>query len=130
MDSTKNPTPIPSIIKTIGSMATVKFFTKWSDSDSKYSDSLKNISSTLPVSSPTLTICPTILGNVGLVDKSEEYGHMTANQAAQLANKANVKQLFLIHFSARYKNTQELEEDARNVFDNVICADDFMKIEL
>ncbi len=65
-----------------------------------------------------------------LADKSEEYGHMTANQAGQLANKANAKQLILIHFSARYKNTQELEEDARDIFDNVICAKDFMKISL
>ncbi|MBS3095879.1 ribonuclease Z [Candidatus Woesearchaeota archaeon] len=65
-----------------------------------------------------------------LVDKSEEYGHMTAKQAGQLANKSNAKQLVLIHFSARYKNTQELEEDARNVFDNTICANDFMKIGL
>ena len=65
-----------------------------------------------------------------LVDKSEEYGHMTAKQAAQIANKSNVKQLVLIHFSARYKNTQELEEDARDIFDNVICAKDFMKLEL
>ena len=65
-----------------------------------------------------------------LVDKSEEYGHLTAKHAGQLANKANVKQLVLIHFSARYKNTQEIEEDARDVFDNVICAKDFMRIEL
>lgn len=65
-----------------------------------------------------------------LEGKSEEYGHMTAKQAGQLANKANAKQLALIHFSARYKNTQELEEDARNVFDNTICAKDFMRIEL
>ena len=65
-----------------------------------------------------------------LADKSEEYGHLTAKHAAQIANKSNVKQLVLTHFSARYKNTQELEEDARNIFDNVICANDFMKIEL
>ncbi len=65
-----------------------------------------------------------------LTNKSEEYGHMTAKQAAQLANKSNAKQLVLTHFSARYKNTQELEEDARDIFDNVICAKDFMKIEL
>ena len=65
-----------------------------------------------------------------LVDKSEEYGHMTAKQAAQVANKSNANQLVLIHFSARYKNTQELEEDARDIFNNVICAKDFMKIEL
>ena len=65
-----------------------------------------------------------------LADKGEEYGHMTAKHAGQLANKANAKQLVLIHFSARYKNTQELEEDARNVFDNVICSEDFMKIDV
>ncbi len=65
-----------------------------------------------------------------LTGKSEEYGHMTAKHAAQIANKSNVKQLVLIHFSARYKNTQELEEDARDIFDNVICANDFMKLEL
>ena len=65
-----------------------------------------------------------------LVGKSEEYGHMTAKQAAQLANKSNAKQLVLVHFSARYKNTQEIEEDARDIFDNVVCAKDFMKIEM
>ena len=65
-----------------------------------------------------------------LVDKSEAYNHMTAKQAGQLASKANVNQLVLIHFSARYKNTQEVEEDARDVFDNVICAQDLMKIDL
>ena len=65
-----------------------------------------------------------------LVDKSEAYGHLTAKQAGQLANKSNAKQLVLVHFSARYKNTQEIEEDARNVFDNVICAKDLMRIEL
>ena len=65
-----------------------------------------------------------------LSDKSEEYGHMTAKQSAQLANKANVKKLVLLHFSARYKSTEEIEEDARGIFDNTICAKDFMKIEL
>ena len=65
-----------------------------------------------------------------LSGKSEEYGHMTAKQSAEIANKANAKQLVLIHFSARYKNTDEIEEDARNIFNNTICAHDFMKIEL
>lgn len=63
-----------------------------------------------------------------LMDKSEKYGHMTAKQAGMIASKANAKELILIHFSARYKNTLELEEDARDVFDNVRCAKDFMKI--
>ncbi len=65
-----------------------------------------------------------------LENKGEEHGHMTAKQAAELANRSNVKKLVLTHFSARYKNTRELEEDARNCFGNVLCAKDFMKINL
>ena len=65
-----------------------------------------------------------------LEEKSMEYSHMTSKQAAELANRSNTKRLVLTHFSARYKNTQEVEEDARNVFDNIICAKDFMRIEL
>jgi len=63
-----------------------------------------------------------------LKDKAVEHGHLTALEAAQIASKAGVKKLILTHFSARYKNTIEIEEDARTAFDNVICAYDFMKI--
>jgi|TARA_B100001971_G_C18128184_1_gene503278 ribonuclease Z len=65
-----------------------------------------------------------------LESKGEEYGHMTSKQAAELANRGQVKKLVLTHFSARYKSTHELEEDARNYFDDVLCAKDFMKINL
>ncbi|MEK6948890.1 MAG: ribonuclease Z [Nanoarchaeota archaeon] len=65
-----------------------------------------------------------------LESKGEEYGHMTSKQAAELANRSNAKKLILTHFSARYKDTQELEEDAKNYFYNASCARDFMKIRL
>jgi len=65
-----------------------------------------------------------------LQSKADKYLHMTAKQAGLIANQANVKQLILTHFSTRYKSTHELEEDARNVFDNVLAAKDFMKISL
>lgn len=65
-----------------------------------------------------------------LSDKSEDYSHMTAKQAALIASKSNAKKLILTHFSARYKNTQELEEDARDYFDDVICAKDLMRIRI
>ena len=55
---------------------------------------------------------------------------MTAKQAAMLASKSNVGKLVLIHFSSRYKSTHELEEEARNYFDNAICAKDFMRISV
>tara|TARA_Y100000031_G_C8253301_1_gene401637 strand:- start:13354 stop:14223 length:870 start_codon:yes stop_codon:yes gene_type:complete len=65
-----------------------------------------------------------------LANKAREFRHMTSKDAAMIANKANVKKLILTHFSQRYKNCLEIQEDAQTYFDNVICAEDFMKISL
>lgn len=65
-----------------------------------------------------------------LKGKGDEYGHLTARSAAEVANRAGAKKLVLTHFSARYKNALELAEDARNLFDNVICAEDLMRIRV
>lgn len=65
-----------------------------------------------------------------LENKSREYNHMTSKQAAELANRSNTKKLILTHFSARYKDANNLEKDARGYFGNVLCARDFMKIDL
>lgn len=63
-------------------------------------------------------------------DKAKEYMHMTASEAALLANQSGAKRLVLTHFSPRYKNIKDLEEEARDVFDNSVVAEDFMRIEL
>lgn len=65
-----------------------------------------------------------------LADKAKEHGHLTALEAAQIASSAGVKKLVLTHFSARYKNTIELEKDAQTAFDNVISAHDFLRLTL
>ena len=65
-----------------------------------------------------------------LEEKGGKYGHLTAKQAAMIANKANVKRLVLTHFSARYKSSKEVEEDAKDHFNNVVAAYDFMKVRL
>ncbi|MBR9700006.1 ribonuclease Z [Candidatus Woesearchaeota archaeon] len=65
-----------------------------------------------------------------LEGKSEDYNHMTARQAAGIASKADVKRLILTHFSARYKSTLELNEDARQNFENTECAFDLMKVKI
>lgn len=65
-----------------------------------------------------------------LQDKAEEYMHMTAVEAAQIASQSNAKKLLLTHFSARYKDVQVLEDDAKTVFDNTFAARDFMKITI
>ena len=61
-----------------------------------------------------------------LEEKGEAYGHMTGKQAGLVANQANAKRLVLTHFSARYKTTHEVEDDAKGVFSNSVAAKDFM----
>ncbi len=65
-----------------------------------------------------------------LVERAEEDGHSTPSQAARTAKKANVKQLVLIHVSARYKTPDLILEQARKGFSNVDVAEDFMKFDL
>jgi ribonuclease Z len=65
-----------------------------------------------------------------LEQKAEEYKHLTAKQAALIASQSNVKKLVLTHFSPRYKNTREIEEDAKTYFSNVTCAYDFLKMRI
>jgi len=63
-----------------------------------------------------------------LDDKAKRYMHLTAKDAALIANKSNSKKLVLAHFSTRYKNTHDIEKEARDYFDNVLSAEDFMEI--
>ncbi|MFC1690945.1 ribonuclease Z [Nanoarchaeota archaeon] len=63
-------------------------------------------------------------------EKAEQYQHLTAKQAAYIATQANAKKLVLTHFSQRYKNNEELEEEVKSGFDNSACAYDLMKMRI
>ncbi len=65
-----------------------------------------------------------------LRDKALETFHSTAKEAAVLAKSANVTNLILTHFSARYKDEAVLVEDAKTVHDSVIGAKDQLEIEI
>jgi len=56
-------------------------------------------------------------------DLAEKTKHATALQAAAIANKANVKQLILGHYSSRYKNLDLFLDEAKNEFANVALAE-------
>ena len=58
------------------------------------------------------------------VEMAQQFGHMTARKSAELAAKANVKQLILTHLSRRYREKDILAE-AQAVFPNTIVARDF-----
>jgi ribonuclease Z len=53
-----------------------------------------------------------------------EHYHLTSKQAATLAKNAGVKQLILTHFSARYQNLREMEQEAKAIFPNTQMAED------
>jgi ribonuclease Z len=56
--------------------------------------------------------------------------HSTAREAATIALKANVKKLVIGHFSARYKETEGLLQEAREVFTETVLAEDGMTIQV
>lgn len=62
--------------------------------------------------------------------KAEEYGHLSARDAAMIARNANAKQLIITHFSQRYLTSTPLLEEAQDTFPNTIAAYDFMKQEI
>lgn len=57
-------------------------------------------------------------------DLAYRHFHLTAKQAATLAKEAGVKKLILTHFSARYLNLKDFEDEAKPVFPNTYVADD------
>jgi len=53
---------------------------------------------------------------------AEKTQHSTAIDAANIARLANAKNLLIGHFSARFKNLQSFETEARTVFENTEIA--------
>lgn len=63
-------------------------------------------------------------------ESAREKFHSTAKDAARIAKKANVKKLLLGHYSARYKDTSPLLEEAKSVFPNTELSDDGLVFEI
>jgi ribonuclease Z len=57
-------------------------------------------------------------------DLARQFGHLTAQEAAELARDAGVGHLYLTHISRRYKDRQVLDE-AREIFPWVTVVRDF-----
>lgn len=58
-------------------------------------------------------------------EKAEEYNHLTAKQAGEIAKKSKSRQLILTHISQRYElREKEVLAEAKKVFKNVSIAHD------
>lgn len=69
-----------------------------------------------------------LIHDATFIESKEELMHTDAKQAAEIAKKAEVKNLILTHFSRRYTNLKEIEDEAKKIFPNSFVAKDFMKI--
>ena len=65
-----------------------------------------------------------------LAEKAAENSHSTPSEAAEVAKRAGVKQLVLIHMSPRYEDDSVLLEQAKKSFPNTVVAHDFMVLEV
>ena len=65
-----------------------------------------------------------------LEEKALESGHSTPKLAAEVAKRAGVRKLVLVHVSPRYSNASELLEQAKKVFPNSVIAHDLMELEI
>jgi ribonuclease Z len=63
-------------------------------------------------------------------DLAVSYGHLTARQAAQIAQRAGARRLLLTHFSQREPDTARYVAEAAEVFPDVIGAEDLMRIPI
>lgn len=61
--------------------------------------------------------------------RAKETQHSTARQAASIASKANVNQLIIGHYSARYNDQNEILKEAKEIFENTYLGKDMTVYE-
>ena len=62
--------------------------------------------------------------------RAKETNHSTAEEAALIASKANVGQLLIGHYSARYNDSRPLLREAQAIFPKTLAADEGMVVTL
>lgn len=77
-----------------------------------------------------LFICEGMYGEKDKVAKAIEYKHMTFYEAANLAKDANVKEMWLTHYSPSLTRPEEYMDDVRSIFQNAKAGKDGMSVEL
>ncbi|SHK49258.1 ribonuclease Z [Tepidibacter formicigenes] len=73
-----------------------------------------------------LFICEGMYGEYESIDKAMANKHMLFSEAALLAKKGNVKELWLTHYSPALKNPMLFLEGTRNIFKNTLLGEDRM----
>ena len=77
-----------------------------------------------------LFICEGMYGEPEKKQKAKEYKHMTFYEAAQLAKEAQVKELWLTHYSPSLVRAEEYMPEVRKIFPNAIAGKDGKSVDL
>lgn len=77
-----------------------------------------------------LFICEGMYGEDDKLDKAKEHKHMTMTEAAGLAKKAGVKEMWLTHYSPATARPYEFEDKIKQIFPQTVVAKDRMEAEL
>ena len=71
-----------------------------------------------------LFICEGMYGEPDKEEKAKEHKHMTFYEAAEMAKRAEVKEMWLTHYSPSLVRPQDYEEQVKKVFANTVVAKD------
>lgn len=74
-------------------------------------------------------VCESTYLSTEAEDAAKNY-HLTARQAAEIANRANAGKLILTHFSRRYPSTADFAAEAQEIHHDTIAVNDGDQIEI
>lgn len=77
-----------------------------------------------------LFICEGMYGEKEKASKAVEYKHMTFYEAAALAKEADVKEMWLTHYSPSLTRPEEYMDEVRKIFPRAAAGKDRMSVEL
>ena len=77
-----------------------------------------------------LFICEGMYGEADKIEKAKEHTHMTFYEAAEMAKSADVKELWLTHYSPSLTKPEEYKDEVRKIFKNTHAARDLRSITL
>lgn len=77
-----------------------------------------------------LFICEGMYGEPDKKEKAKEYKHMTFYEAAQMAKEAQVKELWLTHYSPSLTRPEDYMKDVKAIYQNAYAAKDGRSVEL
>ena len=77
-----------------------------------------------------LFICEGMYGEPGKEKKAKEFKHMTMYEAAHLARRADVGEMWLTHYSPSLNHPEQFLDEVRKIFPRTYCGKDAKTVEL